>query len=182
MLSTWRSAPPDVSAFVTPDVGTNYISSGGGGAFLYPVYPLPVVAFGQGRADNAFHYLHAEVRETRITFHAIRYDGIEIDTYTVAPRPAFSDDPTVSPVVMTPGPTAGATVLILGRALAAEETFACTPVPPTEMGGTTVTVNGNPIQLLYVSDSQIYAQLPFSVDGNVTIRVTTANGSSEMSF
>ena len=177
-----RSRPIRKSAFVSSDVGTNYISSGGGGAFLYPVYPLPVVAFGQGRADNAFHYLHAEVRETRITFRAIRYDGIEIDTYTVAPRPAFSDDPTVSPVVMTPGPTAGATVRILGRALAAEETFACTPVPPTEMGGTTVTVNGNPIQLLYVSDSQIYAQLPFSVDGNVTIRVTTANGSSEMSF
>jgi len=94
----------------------------------------------------------------------------------------FSDDPTNQPVVMTPGPTAGATVRILGRALAAEETFACTPVPPTDMAGTTVTVNGNPIQLLYVSDSQIYGQLPFSVDGNVTIRVTTANGSSEMSF
>jgi len=117
-----------------------------------------------------------------VTVQASRYHGIEIDTYTVARRPAFSDDPTVSPVVMTPGPTAGATVLILGRALAAEEIFACTPVPPTEMGGTTVTVNGNPIQLLYVSGSQIYAQLPFSVDGNVTIRVTTANGSSEMSF
>ena len=112
----------------------------------------------------------------------IRYDGIEIDSYSVAPRPVFSDDPAVQPVVMTPGPIAGATVRILGRALAGEEAFACTPVPPTDLGGTSVTVNGNPIQLLYVSASQIYAQLPFNVDGNVTVRVTTANGSSEMSF
>ena len=51
-----------------------------------------------------------------------------------------------------------------------------------ELGGTTVTVNGRPIQLLYVSGSQIYAQLPFNVDGNVTVRITTANGSSEMSY
>ena len=173
-----RSRPTRKSVFLTSDIGTNYISSGGGGAFLYPVYDFPVVAFGK----SDYHYLRAEVRGSQIIFHAIRYDGVEIDSYSVAPRPMFSDDPTIQPFVMTPGPIAGATVRILGRALAGEEAFACTPVPPTDLGGTSVTVNGNPIQLLYVSASQIYAQLPFNVDGNVTIRVTTANGSSEMSF
>src|SRR6058998_163677 len=162
-----RSRPTRKSAFVPSEIGTNYISSGGGGAFLYPVFDFPIVAFGKQLdatgtpVGEAYHYLRAEVRGTQITFHAIRHDGVEIDTYSVAPRPMFSDDPTNQPVVMTPGPTAGATVRILGRALAAEETFACTPVPPTDMAGTTVTVNGNPIQLLYVSDSQIYGQLPF---------------------
>src|SRR5207249_3646314 len=170
--------PARKSAFLTSDIGTNYISSGGGGALLYPVYDFPIVAFGK----SDYHYLRAEVRGSQIIFHAIRHDGVEIDSYSVAPRPMFSDDPAVQPVVMTPGPIAGATVRILGRALAGEEAFACTPVPPTDMGGTSVTVNGTPIQLLYVSASQIYAQLPFNVDGNVTIRVTTANGSSEMSF
>ena len=174
-----RSQPTRKSAFVTPDVGTNYISSGGGGAFLYPVYTnYPVVAFGKSN----FHYLRAEVRGTQITFHAIRHDGVEIDSYIVAPRPALSDDPSVVPVVITPGPAAGATIRIAGRALAAEEAFACTPIPPTDMAGTTVTVNGNPVQLLYVSGSQIYAQLPFNVDGNITVRVTTANGFSEISL
>ena len=164
---------------MTPDVGTNYISSGGGGALLYPVYTnYPVVAFGKSN----FHYLRAEVRGTQITFHAIRHDGVEIDSYIVAPRPALSDDPSVVPVVITPGPAAGATIRIAGRALAAEEAFACTPIPPTDMAGTTVTVNGNPVQLLYVSGSQIYAQLPFNVDGNITVRVTTANGFSEISL
>ena len=41
--------------------------------------------------------------------------------------------------------------------------------------------DGRPIQLLYVSPTQIYGQLPFSVDGNVTVRVTTANGFVETS-
>ena len=126
--------------------------------------------------------MRAEVRGTKITFHAIRHDGVEIDTYSVAPRPVFTDDAGVAPIVMTPGPSAGATIRILGRGLAAEETFVCTPIAPTELAGTTVTINGRPIQLLYVSGSQIYAQLPFNVDGNVTVRVTTANGSSEMSY
>src|SRR5438876_956701 len=137
---------------------------------------------GHESLERDYHDPRAEVRGTQIVFHAIRYDGVELDSYSVAPRPMFSDDPTIQPFVMTPGPIAGATVRILGRALAGEEAFACTPVPPTDLGGTSVTVNGNPIQLLYVSASQIYAQLPFNVDGNVTVRVTTANGSSEMSF
>src|SRR5207237_8437515 len=129
-----RSRPMRKSAFVPADIGTNYISSGGGGAFLYQVFDYPVVAFGK----SDYHYLRAEVRGTQITFHAIRYDVVEIDTYLVAPRPMFSDAPSSQPVVMTPSSTPGATVRILGRALAAEETFACTIVPPTDMAGTTV--------------------------------------------
>src|SRR5206468_11391882 len=68
-----RSRPTRKSAFLTSDVATNYISSGGGGAFLYPVYDFPVVAFGK----SDYHYLRAEVRGTQTIFHAIRYDGIE---------------------------------------------------------------------------------------------------------
>jgi 3',5'-cyclic AMP phosphodiesterase CpdA len=159
--------------FVSPNVGTNYITSGGGGAMLYAVDPnQPMMAFGR----SAFHYLRTEVSGTQIIIHAIRYDGVEIDTYTVAPTPAFSDDPKVTPVTLSPGPVAGATIRIIGMALAAEETFRCTPTPPTTMAGTTVTVNGQPIQLLYASPTQIYALLPFAVSGNITIRVTTANG------
>jgi uncharacterized protein (TIGR03437 family) len=81
-----------------------------------------------------------------------------------------------------PGPVAGATIRIIGRNLAAEETFLCTPMAPTDMVGTSVTVNGQPIQLLYVSPTQIYAQIPFTVSGNITVRVTTPNGFVEQSI
>ena len=117
----------------------------------------------------------------RITIRSIRYDGAEVDSYTVAPSPVFSDDPKVKPITLTPAPVAGAVIRIIGRNLASEETFLCTPTPPDDMSGTTATVNGRPIQLLYVSPTQIYGQLPFSVDGNVTVRITTANGFVETS-
>ena len=131
---------------------------------------------------SAYHYMTATVDGTRMTIRSIQQDGVEIDNYTLAPSPAFSDDPKVAPTTLTPGPIAGAVIRIIGRGLASEETFVCTPAPPTDLSGTVVTVNGRPIQLFYVSPTQIYGQLPFSVDGNVTIRVTTANGFIERSL
>ena len=54
---------------VTADIGTTYISSGGGGAVLYPVFDYPVVACGKqcdvkgSPIGSVHHYLRAEVRE-----------------------------------------------------------------------------------------------------------------------
>ena len=172
-----RSQPIRKSTIVSPNLGTNYFTSGGGGALLYPAPDKPMVAFRQ----SVYHYLRGEVRGTGITIRSIRYDGAEVDSYTVAPSPVFSDDPKVKPITLTPAPVAGAVIRIIGRNLASEETFLCTPTPTDDMAGTTATVNGRPIQLLYVSPTQIYGQLPFSVDGNVTVRITTANGFVETS-
>jgi hypothetical protein len=173
-----RSQPMRKSNSVGPEVGTNYIASGGGGAPLYPVYDgYPIVAFGQ----SAHHHLRAEVRGTRLTFHAIRHDGVEFDNYTIAPAPCLADDPNVRPVALSPAPVAGTTISITGRNLAEEETFASGPDPQTAMAGTVVTVNGTPISLIYASPTQIYGHLPGSVDGNITVRVATANGFVEIS-
>ena len=174
-----RSQPMRNSNFVATNSGTNYIASGGGGANLYPVYDsFPVVAFGQ----SAYHYLRAEVRGTQLTFHAIRFDGLEFDTYAIAPVPLLADDPNVQPLTLSPGPFPGATIGITGRNLAEEETSSSGPGPQTAMAGTVVTINGVPISLMYVSPNQIYGQLPGSVDGNITVRVTTANGFIETSI
>jgi predicted MPP superfamily phosphohydrolase len=173
-----RSLPIRKSNFVAPGTGTNYITSGGGGAILYAVPDKPMIAF----ARSMYHYLTADVQGTRITIRSILQDGVELERFSIAPVPVFSDDPRVVPVTMTPGPVAGAHIRIIGRALAAEENFSCTPTPPEAIAGTVVTVNGRPIQLLYVSPNQIYGQMPFTVDGNVTIRVTTANGFTERSL
>jgi acid phosphatase type 7 len=173
-----RSVPVRRSATVSANAGTNYVTSGGGGAVLYAVPLKSLVAFGQ----SAYHYLRAEVRGTQMTIHAVRADGVEIDSFSIAPVPAFTDDPRLAPVTLNPGPVAGATLRIIGRALAAEETFLCSTTPPTDMAGTVVTVNGQPVQLLYVSPTQIYAQLPFPVSGNVVVRITTANGFAETSI
>jgi hypothetical protein len=173
-----RSMPMRKSGFVAAGVGTNYFTSGGGGAILYPVPTLPIVAF----ARSAYHYLRIEVQGTRIGIRSIRHDGAELDNYSIAPTPAFSDDPKAPPLTLKPGPVAGATIRIMGRALAAEEGFACGPTPQTDIAGTVVTINGVPIQLLYASPNQIYGLIPAGFEGNLTLRVTTANGFVERSI
>ncbi len=51
---------------------------------------------------------------------------------------------------------------------------------PTQLAGTSVLINGQPVPLLYVSDSQINLVVPFTVSqpSNPTIQVQTATGSS----
>jgi 3',5'-cyclic AMP phosphodiesterase CpdA len=173
-----RSKPIWKNNFVTSDTGINYLTSGGGGAPLYFAPQIPVVAF----SKSVFHYLRVEVNGPGMVVHALLMDGSELESYTIGPAPAFSDNPKIVPLTLSPGPVAGATIRIFGRNLAAQETFSCTPPAPTEMVGTFVTVNGVRVSLLYVSPTQIYAQLPFAVSGNITIRVTTPNGIIEKSI
>jgi hypothetical protein len=173
-----RSVPFRNSCPAPPGIGTSYFVSGGGGAILYDAPLTPWVA----AACSEYHYLRVEVEGTRIGIRSIRHDGTELDNYTIEPGPVFSDDPVDLPVTLDPGPIAGAAIRIIGRGLAAQEILAYEPSPQTEIAGTVVTVNGKPIHLLYVSPTQICAQLPFDVDGNIVLRVTTPNGFIETSL
>jgi len=174
-----RSVPIRRSSRVGSNVGTTYFTTGGGGCeILYPASTTTLVE----ASKSEYHYVRVEVQGTRIVIRSIRHDGTELDNYPITPSPVFSDDPRVTPVTITPGPVAGGKIRIVGRGLAVEENFLCGPAPQTEIGGTVVTVNGVPIQLLYVSPTQIYGQLPFDFEGNITIRVTTPNGAIERSI
>ena len=50
---------------------------------------------------------------------------------------------------------------------------------PTALGESCLTVNGLPVPLLFVSPSQINAQLPFQVDGKATLLLRTPGGVSD---
>lgn len=184
-----RAQPVRRSRFVPSNMGTTYLTTGGGGANLYPVHNNPIVAMGR----SLYHYLLCEVRGQQMTIRAVQSNGTPIETTVLRPSPAFSDEPAVSggtpvtnpanipAVTFQPDATEGSFVRIVGRSLASEESLLCTPTPPFEMAGTTVSINGRNIQLLYASPTQIYGQLPFTVEGNITVRVTTPNGFQEMS-
>jgi uncharacterized protein (TIGR03437 family) len=69
----------------------------------------------------------------------------------------------------------GAGITIMGTNLAAT-TAQFSSVPPTSLGGTTVTVNGQNVPLFYVSPTQINGQLPFEIPaGPATVIVTVNN-------
>src|SRR5262245_18446726 len=133
-------------------------------------------------AHSEHHYIRVEVQDTRLTLRKVRKDDLEFDPTVIQPVPVFADDLKLTPVTLSPGPDAGAVIPIVGRGLVAEETYLCTTTPPTEMAGASVTINGVAIQLLYASPTQIYGQIPFAVDGNITVRVSTPNGFVEKSI
>ena len=50
---------------------------------------------------------------------------------------------------------------------------------PTALGNSCLTVNGQPIPILFVSPTQVNAQLPFQAAGNVTLVLRTPGGVSD---
>jgi uncharacterized protein (TIGR03437 family) len=67
----------------------------------------------------------------------------------------------------------GAAITIIGTNLSTT-TAQYASTPPTTLGGTTVSINGQSIPLFYVSPTQINGQLPFEIPaGPATVTVTT---------
>jgi uncharacterized protein (TIGR03437 family) len=159
---------------VEPGTGTVYLTSGGGGASLYAVYPRPYIAFG----ESAHHYVRAEVQGARMTLRAFRLDGQEIDIVNLAPLPLLDDDGVVNAASFSTAVAPGSLVSIFGRHLAPEGMHAASAPLPAELGGVTVRANGQRLPLLYVSAYQINAQLPYDLQGEVTLQVTTPNGAA----
>ena len=168
-----RSLPVRDNTTTNPGDGTLYITSGGGGARLYPVFAHPLLAVSQSQN----HYIRAEMRGVQLTLRAIGIDGQEIDSVVVRPAPAI-ESAQLSPMLWRGVLLMrGTRVQIVGRSLASEEGFTSRTV--FQLAGTVVTINDRPISLLYVSPNRIDAFVTFRIAGAATLRVTTPNGSSE---
>lgn len=161
--------------------GTLYVVSGGGGAALYPVTSHPLISF----ASSTHHYLKIDVSGTTMDIAAIGEDGSAIDRFTLRPQPALTDnlgspavvETTSNPAISLIPSGSGTLIRIRGRSLAAEESFVRSIPGPAELSGTSVTVNGRPIQLLYASSTQIWGQLPRDAQTPFLLSVVNANGS-----
>jgi Calcineurin-like phosphoesterase len=168
-----RSHPVRDNTTTTHGDGTLYITSGGGGARLYPVFAHPLLAVSHSR----HHYIRAEMRGVQLTLRAIGIEGTEIDSVVLRPAPAI-ESTNLSPMLWRGWLLMrGTRIQIVGRGLAGEEGFASKTV--FQLAGTVVTINDRPISLLYVSPNRIDAFVSFRISGSATLRVTTSNGSSE---
>ncbi len=73
----------------------------------------------------------------------------------------------------------GSLATIFGTGLAASSAGASSTPLQTNLNGTTVEVNGSPVPLVYVSDTQIDFQVPYALTaGQSSLVVTTASGTS----
>ncbi len=73
----------------------------------------------------------------------------------------------------------GSLISLLGRNLSPVNQASSTTPLPTALGESCLTVNGVPVPMLFASGEQINAQLPYQVDGNVTMILRTPGGVSD---
>lgn len=73
----------------------------------------------------------------------------------------------------------GSLITIFGRDLSVTNLASKEMPLPTALGESCLTVNGVAIPMLFVSPTQINAQLPFQTDGNVTLILRTPGGVSD---
>ncbi|MBM3787156.1 MAG: hypothetical protein FJW30_22595 [Acidobacteria bacterium] len=73
----------------------------------------------------------------------------------------------------------GSLVSIMGGNLSPVNLVSNTTPLPTALGESCLTVNGVPVPMIFASSQQINAQLPYQIDGNVTMILRTPGGVSD---
>jgi len=73
----------------------------------------------------------------------------------------------------------GSLISLLGANLSPVSQASSTTPLPTALGESCLTVNGVPVPMLFASSEQINAQMPYQVDGNVTLILRTPGGVSD---
>jgi uncharacterized protein (TIGR03437 family) len=170
-----RSKPMRRGTPVTSGTGIVYMVSGGGGGGLHPVVAKDFLV----KAESVHHYLRVEADASKITIHAIGADGKEFDSFSLVQPRLAAGTPVVNAASSVPAVAAGGLISIFGAGLAAGTGQAPGPSLPLTLSGTSVTVNGEDAPLLYAISGQVNAQIPFSVRGPATLRLTTATGFAE---
>jgi len=169
-----RSFPMRARERVEAGQGTVHIITGGGGAALYSVVPRPWLAEGQ----SAHHFMRVTADGFSLRVQAVRIDGQVIDNFELKPPPILAAGATVDAASFGRAIAPGGLISIFGLQFAPRDAAATTVPLPAELGSVSVTLNNRSLPLLYVSGTQINAQLPFDVSGPVTLRVTTPNAAS----
>ena len=173
-----RSWPLAGGQPVSSGPSTTYIISGGGGQYMEQVGSLPQTAF----SVAAFNYLRVDVDNTQLSLSAIGLSGNVIDNIALAPPPVVPANAVVSIGAFTPAIATGSLASIFGQNLAIRASSSPSLPLPAQLGGVTVTANGQPVPLLYVSPTQLNIQIPYGVSGQTTLQITTPNGSATATF
>jgi 3',5'-cyclic AMP phosphodiesterase CpdA len=160
-----RTEPLLDGSIVEADQGIVYLTTGGGGSDLYPVFASPRVAAGA----SAYHYLRVENSGFAMTVMAITEDGLEMDRVVLAPPPTLVAQTIVENRIR-----------LWGDHLAITDVAATTEPLPTQLSGTSVFFGGEPLPLHYASNGEIVARLPYAPYPGAWISVITPNGSAEL--
>jgi acid phosphatase type 7 len=157
-----------------PGQGALYLTTGGGGAELHPVYASPFVNI----AKSEHHYLACDVNGAEVQLKAIGLYGNEVDVATVAPAPVIYENGVLDSASYGRRLAAGGLVSLFGLQFAPEDISASQYPLPTTAGGVSVLLNGRALPILMASANQLNVQLPFDVAGVAPLTVKNQNGAA----
>ena len=152
---------------------TRYVITGGGGAGLATVGPLAQCAL----SLSTNNYLRVDMTGAALTVSAIGLDGAIVDRFVLNPPPALTPGGIVNAGDFSQNIAPGSLATIFGQNFALRGSSLRTLPLPNQLGSVSVTANGIPAPLIYVSAQQLNFQMPYTVSGQVTVRITTPNGS-----
>ncbi len=152
--------------------GTVFITSGGGGAHLYPAVTDQRAAAG----ESTHHYVRCQAGGGRLILLPTRRDGSYIERVEIVPHPVIAEGGVANAASLEPAVASGGIVSIYGWHMAQQEARAGRMPLPLSLGGVSVSVGGRDAPLFFVSPNQINAQLPFEIEGEVTLTVRTPAG------
>ncbi|MGH9668118.1 MAG: IPT/TIG domain-containing protein, partial [Bryobacteraceae bacterium] len=148
----------------------------------------------QGLASNATRMVEAPVlpaadsaftRTLAPLYNRSAIVNLTVSGFTVLPW-AFDASvapPRISSVVnaadLTQPVAPGGLITIFGQQLSPVNAASQEIPLPTALGNSCLTVNGQPIPILFVSPAQVNAQLPFQASGSVTLILRTPGGVSD---
>jgi 3',5'-cyclic AMP phosphodiesterase CpdA len=175
---SYQRTVPVRNGVASPDgLGVTYFTSGGGGGGLYPIYPSPLIAAGA----SEYHYLRVHVGTGRLNVNAVGLNGMELDSWSIQPKPAFLLDSYGAMISLKPSGF-GSDISIYGHSLAMDEISVPQGGVAVDDMTTSVFLNGTPVPLYFASPKLIRGYVPFPIDGSASVRVVTANGSTEASI
>lgn len=152
-----------------------HLASGSAGVLTTRLIEAPLT----GTITEAF------TRTLAVTYSRNALAGLSVTGLTVLPWVYNTPivPPSISSVVNAASGSQsvapGSLVSIYGANLSPVSLTSSTIPLPTSLGDSCLTVNGIAVPVLFVSPSQINAQLPYETDGNVTLILKTPSGTSD---
>jgi uncharacterized protein (TIGR03437 family) len=171
-----RTKPRRSGVFQDTGWGTVYVTTGGGGYALYPAGSAPFVAY----TVSVSHYLRVDVADGQMRVQAVGSQGEVIDEFTLRSDAELDPAGVVDAAAFTTPIAAGGLISLMGKDLAQVGALSGSVPLPQLLGDVSITVGGQPVPLMYISRTQINAQLPFGVTGAVTLRLQGPNGTAEV--
>lgn len=165
-----RSKPMREGAPLLNRKGIVYVVSGGAGAWLYE----HTVRSHMDVGVTAFHYLLGEVDQGKLTMRAVAADGPDLDAFVMTPKPWLTGD-VVNAASGSTGLAESGLASIFGHNLCFAEVRNPNP-DSSSIRGTTVTLNDQPVRIIYASPDQLNVLLPEARTGEMSLTITTPNG------